>query len=583
MSGVRKVVIVGGVAGGMSAATRLRRNDESLEIVVLERGEHVSFANCGLPYYAGGVIEEREELLLQTPQSLGARFAIDVRVRHEVVGIDRAAQTVQVRDLATGTAYDESYDALVLATGATALLPPIPGVERALVLRDVADVDTMVEALSGEPATATVLGAGFIGLELAENLSRRGVEVTLVELADQVLPPLDPELAWLVEEELTRRGVVVRTGVAADEVTDTDVVLRDGTKAAADLVVAATGVRAESTLARLAGLQVGSRGGIVVDHEQRTSDPRIFAVGDAAEKVDQVSGEAVLVPLAQTANRHGRLVADVITGRRVRILPVLGTAVVGIFDLTVATVGWNEKRLRAAGRDVRVVHTHPSSHANYYPGAEPMALKLLIDPETDAILGAQAVGGSGVDKRIDVIATAMRAGLTASDLADLELAYAPQYGSAKDPVNMLGLVADNLASGAEHTVQWHELDEAVTAGATVIDVRSRGEFAAGSIPGARNIPVDELRDRLPELGPGQVVVSCHVGVRGHVAARLLIQHGYDVRNLDGGYLTWRAGTASRAARDRVTASRGPSPPRHRLLRPRPGGGPASDAGRHRAR
>jgi len=539
-----KVVIVGGVAGGMSAATRLRRNDEQLEIVVLERGDHVSFANCGLPYHLGGVISEREELLLQTPASLGARFGIDVRVRHEVLAVHPAERRVTVRDLASGREYDEPYDDLVLATGARALLPPVPGIERAHTLRDIEDLDRLVGALDEQPTSAVVLGAGFIGLELAENLTLRGVEVTVVELAEQVLAPLDPEMAWPVAEELARHGVVVHTGVAAQEVTATDVLLSDGSKVAADLVVAATGVRADSALARAAGLAVGATGGIVVDARQRTSDPHVYAVGDAAEKVDALTGEGTLVPLAQTANRHGRLVADVITGRPVTGRPVLGTAVVGVFDLTVATVGWSEKRLEAAGREVRVIHTHPASHAGYYPGAETMALKLLVDPGTDRILGAQAVGGAGVDKRIDVIATAMRGGLSASDLADLELAYAPQYGSAKDPVNMLGFVADNLAAGAERTVQWHELAGLVEGGAQLIDVRTAKEFAAGAIPGARNIPVDELRDRLAELGDGPVVVQCQVGHRGHVAARILGNLGRDVRNLDGGYLTWRAGTSS---------------------------------------
>lgn len=541
---VRKVVVVGGVAAGMSAATRLRRNDERLEIVVLERGGHVSFANCGLPYHLGGVIQDRDDLLLQTPESLAARFDLDVRVRHEVAAIDLDRRTVTVRDLTAEATYEESYDALVLATGAQALVPPIPGADRLLTLRDLDDLDRLTGALVAQPETAVVLGAGFVGVELAENLSRRGVAVTLVELAGQVLAPLDPEMAWPVAEELRRHGVDVRTGSAAVGLTATDLVLDDGSKVPAELAVSATGVRAESALARRAGLHVGPAGGIVVDDLQRTSDPQVYAVGDAAEKLDAVSGATTMVPLAQTANRHGRLVADVITGRQVRRRPVLGTAVVGVFGLTVATVGWNEKRLRAAGRPVRVIHTHPGSHAGYYPGAQPMSLKLLVDPATDAILGAQGVGGEGVDKRIDVIATAMRGGLTATDLADLELAYAPQYGSAKDPVNLLGYIADNLAAGVVHTVQWNEVDELVGSGAQLLDVRSATEFAAGSITGARNLPLDELRDRLDELGPGPVVVFCQVGQRGNIAARLLAHHGADVRNVDGGYRTWLAGTHS---------------------------------------
>lgn len=534
-----RVVIVGGVAGGMSTATRLRRNDESLEIVVLERGQHVSFANCGLPYHLGGVIEAREDLLLQTPESLGARFDIDVRTGHEVTAIDPKRRMVEVR--VDGATTSMRYDDLVLATGAAPIRPDIPGADRALTLRDIADLDRLQTELGRNPSSAVVLGGGFVGLEVAENLLTRGLDVAVVEVAHQVLAPLDPEMAWQVERRLVERGVDGRTGVGAERIEDGKVTLSDGSVIDADLVVAAIGVHPESLLASMAGLAVGDRGGIVVDDAMRTSQAHIYAVGDAVEKHDAVSGAAALVPLAQTANRHGRLVADVITGRTTAAPPVLGTAVVGVLGLTVAAVGWNEKRLRAAGREVRVIHTHPASHAGYYPGAEPMSLKLLVDPATDAILGAQGVGGEGVDKRIDVIATAMRGVLTASDLADLELAYAPQYGSAKDPVNMLGLIADNLASGSERTVQWHELDATLASGATLVDVRTNAEHTAGAIPGAISLPVDELRERIAELPEGPLVVHCQVGLRGHVAARMLSQHGRDVANLDGGYATWLAG------------------------------------------
>lgn len=541
-----KVVIVGGVAGGMSAATRLRRLDEHAEIVVFERGEYVSFANCGLPYYVGGVITDRNALLLQTPESLAARFAIDVRTCHEVTAIDREAREVQVRDLRTGELLREAYDALVLSPGAAPFVPDFPGADRALPLRNVADVDRMAAAVAGAttaapPRTAVVLGAGFIGLEMAENLVHRGLQVAVVELADQVLAPLDPEMAAIVAERLAERGVTVVTGAQVTSYDGAVAILSDGSTLPADLMVAAIGVRAEGGLAADAGLEVNDRGGIVVDDAQRTSDPRIFAVGDAAQKRDAIDGGPAMVPLAQTANRHGRLVADVITGRDTSAAPVLGTAIVGVFGLQVASTGWNEKRLRAAGRSIRVIHTHPGDHAGYYPGSSQMSLKLLVDAETDAILGAQGVGPAGVDKRIDVIATAMRGGLTGSDLADLELAYAPQFGSAKDPVNLLGMIADNLATGQSATIQWHELDAAMAAGAHLIDVRTGGEFAAGAIPGALNIPVDELRDRLDELPEGELIVHCRVGLRGHVAARLLTQHGRTVRNLDGGYLTWSAG------------------------------------------
>ncbi len=536
----RRIVVIGGVAGGMSAATRLRRRDEHAQIIVLERGGEVSFANCGLPYYVGGVIDSRDALLLQTPASLGARFALDVRVHHEATALDRAARVVRGRHTIDGTPFEIPYDELVLAPGAAPFLPPVPGIERALTLRSMGDVDALRAATDAEPRAAVVLGGGFIGLELAENLHARGVAVTVVELADQLLAPLDVEMSALVRRRLLDAGVRVSTGVSATRIDEAGVDLSDGSRTDAELVIAAIGVRPDSGLAADAGLEVDERGGIVVDDRQRTSDAHIWAVGDAAVKRDAGDGARVLVPLAQTANRHGRLVADALTGRDVRALPVLGTAIVGVFGLQVAAVGWNERRARAAGRPVRVVHTHPASHAGYYPGAAGMHLKLVVDASTDAILGAQGVGEDGVDKRIDVIATAMRGGLTASDLADLELAYAPQFGSAKDPVNMLGMIADNLRSGDAATIQWHELAAAQAAGESLVDVRTPAEFAAGAIPGAVNVPVDELRERLDELPAGPLVVHCQVGLRGHVASRLLSQHGRQVRNLDGGYATWAA-------------------------------------------
>ncbi|MFG1782061.1 FAD-dependent oxidoreductase [Rhodococcus oryzae] len=536
-----KVVIVGGVAGGMSAATRLRRLDEEAEIVVFERGAHVSFANCGLPYYAGGVIEDREALLLQTPESLAARFRLDVRVRSEVVAVDPAAGTVTVRDLRTGDETVEPYDSLVLSPGASPVVPDIEGVGRALVLRDVEDVDRLVGALDADSRTAVIVGAGFIGVELAENLRRRGLEVTVVELADQVLAPLDPEMASPVADELRGNGVRLELGTQVTEIGADTVTLADGRLVPADIVVMAIGVRPETALAVGAGIEVGPRGGIVVDASMRTSAAGVYAVGDAVEKTDALTGGAGLVPLANPANRQGRLVADVIAGRPVRARPVVGTAIVGVFSLMVATVGWNEKRLRAAGRGYRAIHTHPQSHAGYYPGAQGMSLKLLVEPDTDAILGAQGVGGDGVDKRIDVIATAMVGGLTAAELADLELAYAPQFGSAKDPVNMLGYIADNLRTGTTATVQWHELPELVEAGAVLVDVRTPAEFALGSIPGAVNIELDQLRSRAAELPEGELIAVCQVGQRGHTATQLLRQLGRSVRNLDGGYRTWQAG------------------------------------------
>ena len=548
-----RIVIVGGVAGGMSAATRLRRLLDDAEIIVLERSGYVSYANCGLPYHVGGVIERRSALLLQTPASLGARFGLDVRVRHEVTAVDTAAKRLTYRDLDAGTDATLTYDALVLAPGAAPFVPPFPGSDRALPLRSVEDTDAMVAAVRGARA-AVVMGAGFIGLEVAENLRDRGLDVTVVELAGQVLAPLDPELAVLVADELARHDVAVRTGTSVTSYADRTVTLADGSTLAADLLVAGIGVRAESGLATQAGLAVTERGLIVVDDQLRTSAPDVYAVGDAIAKIDAHDGSVVPVYLANLANREGRRVADVIAGRRVSLPPALGTAIVKGFGLTAAATGWNEKRARAAGRSIRVIHTHPADHAGYYPGAQTMTLKLVVDAETDAILGAQGVGRTGVDKRIDVIATAIRGGLAATDLADLDLAYAPPFGSAKDPVTMLGFVADNLATGTSETVQWHELATALAGGAQLVDVRSRGEHAAGSIPGSLLIPVDELRGRLGELGD-DVVVHCAVGVRGHTAARMLAATGRRVRNLDGGYRTWAA------AHDPVTGSRRvPIPP-----------------------
>jgi len=533
-----KTVIIGGVAGGMSAATRLRRLDESAEIVVLERSGHVSFANCGLPYYVGGVITDRQSLLLQTPASLKARFDLDVRVNSEAIAIDPAAKTVSVTNLADGTHYTESYDSLILAPGAAPFVPPIPGAERALTLRNIADVDAMAAAVGdGRPRTAVIMGGGFIGVELAENLVHRGFEVTIVELADQLLAPLDVEMAALVEKKLIAGGVKVVTGASVTAIEESSVTLSDGGTLAAGLVIAAIGVRPETSLAQAAGLELGERGGILVDEHQRTSDPSIFAVGDAVVKRDVITGAQALVPLAGPANRHGRLVADVIAGRPAAAKPVLGTAVVGVFGLVAAATGWTEKRARAAGRAIRVIHTHPANHAGYYPGAESMSLKLVVDAETDAILGAQGIGGSGVDKRIDVIATAIRGGITASELVDLELSYAPQFSSAKDPVNMLGYIAENLRDGLTETIQWHEVAAEVARGVQLIDVRTPGEYARGTVDGAINIPVDELRDRLDEVAD-EVIVHCQVGLRGYLAARTLAQHGRTVRNLDGGYRTW---------------------------------------------
>jgi NADPH-dependent 2,4-dienoyl-CoA reductase/sulfur reductase-like enzyme/rhodanese-related sulfurtransferase len=533
-----RVVIVGGVAGGMSAATRMRRLDAEAEIIVLEKSGHVSYANCGLPYFVGGVIEEEDALLLQTPASLHARFELDVRVATEVTVIDPVAKTVMVKDWLKNEEYSLSYDKLILSPGASPVVPPIPGIERALTLRTVEDVEKIADRVNSKPKSAVVIGGGFIGVEIAENLVHKGIPTTVVEAAPQVLAPLDPEMATLVAKEMRKHGVALHLGVGAKEVTPSNVVLSDGTILDAELVIMAIGVRPDTSLAKAAGLTIGERGGIQVDDFNRTSNHDIYAVGDAAEKTDAIDGSATLVPLANLANRHGRVVADHIAGREIRPIKTIGTAIVKVFDLMIAATGWNEKRLKAAGRDVMVIHTHPNNHAGYYPDAKQIALKLIFDPKTGEILGGQGVGVEGVDKRIDVIATAMRGGITAPELADLELAYAPPFGSAKDPVNMLGYIAENMASGLLKTAQWNQTQELRSAGYQLIDVRTPSEFNRGSIPGAVNIPVDEIRDRVSEIKKQPILVNCQVGQRGHTATMLLKELGFDATNLDGGYLTY---------------------------------------------
>lgn len=532
-------VIVGGVAGGMSTATRLRRQDEQRNIIVFEASGHVSFANCGLPYHVSGTIPKRESLLLQTPESLKARFNLDVRVNTRVTAIDRENKKVEVHNELTGETYTQGYDTLVLSPGAVPVLPPIPGIERALTLRTVEDLDEIMAAIDDSTRHAVLIGGGFIGLELAENMAERGLNVTVIERAPQILTPLDPEMAAIVTQRLRDHGVSVITQANTVDIREDAVELSDGRIIYSDIVVAAIGVRPANELAEAAGLEIGERGGIKVDEQLRTNDPAIFAIGDAAEKRDGVSGEDTLVPLAQTANRHGRLVADIIAGRSdMRRAGTLGTAIVGLFGISAATVGWNEKRARTTNRKLRIIHLHPANHAGYYPGACQLHLKLVIDADTDEILGAQAVGEDGADKRIDVIATAMRGGLKAADLADLELAYAPQFGSAKDPVNMAGFIDDNALSG-EATVQWHELADYQHKGWQLVDVRNPEELKNGAIPGAINIPLDSLRERYQELGDTPTIVSCQVGLRGHVARTLLANLGMpQVANLDGGYLTW---------------------------------------------
>ncbi len=534
----KRVVIIGGVAGGMSAATRLRRLDNEAEIIVIEKSGHVSYANCGLPYYIGGVIEQESALLLQTPASLHARFRLDVRVSSEVLSINRKNKSVHVKELATGKEYELTYDKLILSPGASPIVPPIPGVTRALTLRTVEDVGRIVNQVNQRPSSAVVIGGGFIGVEIAENLIHRGIKTSVVEAANQVLAPLDPEMATLVAKEMRAHGVNLELGTSASEITATTVKLANGKELRADLVILAIGVRPDISLAKAADLKIGSRNGISVDRNNLTNDKNIYAIGDVAEKTDSLDGSATLVPLANIANRHGRVVSDHIAGRKVREVKTIGTAIVKVFDLMIVTTGWNEKRLATTKRKYKVIHAHPNSHAGYYPDAKQMTLKLIFDAKSGEILGAQGVGVEGVDKRIDVIATAMRGGITAPELADLELAYAPPFGSAKDAVNMLGYIAENILSGLTKNAQWNQIDKYQNLGYQLVDVRTPSEISRGAIPGFINIPVDEIRERKAELTNKNVLISCQVGVRGHTATMLLQELGFNAVNLDGGYLTW---------------------------------------------
>ena len=549
-----RIVIIGGVAGGMSAATRMRRLDADAEIIVIEKSGHVSYANCGLPYYVGGVIEEEDALLLQTPASLHARFRLDVRIASEVESINPAAKTLLVKNELSGENYELSYDKLVMSPGASPVVPPIPGIERAMTLRTVEDVEKIFNRVSQKPANAVVIGGGFIGVEIAENLIHKGIKTTVVEAATQLLAPLDPEMATLVAKEMAKNQVELHLGVSAQEITESTVVLSNGVVLPAEMIILAIGVRPDIKLAKEAGLSIGTRGGIDVDDFNRTSNPDIYAVGDVAEKTDAIDGSSTLVPLANLANRHGRVVADHIAGRTTRPVKTIGTAIVKVFDLMIAATGWNEKRLSASGRAFKVIHTHPNSHAGYYPGAKQMALKMIFDAKTGEILGAQGVGIEGVDKRIDVIATAIRGGITAPELADLELAYAPPFGSAKDPINMLGYIAENMMSGLLETAQWSQIDEFEDRGFQLVDVRTSSEYAAGSIPGAMSMPVDEIRNRVAELTNKDVLVNCQVGQRGHTATMLLKELGFNAVNLDGGYLTWSNSPAATTNKEKEYVS-----------------------------
>ena len=543
-----KLIIVGGVAGGASAAARARRLSEDSHIVLIERGPDVSFANCGLPYYIGGEIAERSKLLVVKPELLRTRFKLDLRVRSSVESIDRAGKKVRIRDLASGREYDETFDKLILAPGAAPIRPPLPGIDLPgiFTLRNLEDTDQIVKTIGKGVRQAVMIGGGFIGLEMVENLVRRGISTTLVERNHQVLPPFDQEMTAPVAQQLLSHGVTLLLGQTAEAFEQTDdgllIRLTSGQGLSAQLVVLGVGVRPENKLAVDAGLEVGPRGGIRVNDHLQTTDPDIYAVGDAIEIKDFVTGEPTQVPLAGPANRQGRIAADNVFGRDVRYRGTQGTAIVRVFDRTAAMTGASEKTLRRINRPYRKVYVHPMNHAGYYPGAEAMTLKLLFDPQTGKLFGAQSVGGAGVDKRIDVLAVAIQAGMTVFDLEEMELAYSPQYGSAKDPINMAGFVAGGMLRGEHPQVD----AEAATVGPTtrdryfLVDVRTPEEFAAGHIPEAVNIPVDELRSRLDELPQDREIAAyCQVGYRGYLATRILRQRGFDAVNVGGGYTTYR--------------------------------------------
>ena len=548
----KRIVIVGGVAGGAGAATRARRLCEDCEIIVLERGPYVSFANCGLPYFIGGEIIQRNALLLQTPATLRAQFNLDVRVNSEVLSIDAKQQVLTVREVATGREYELPYDALVLSPGASPLRPPIPGIERPghFSVRNIPDVEYIASWLNDcDECRAVVVGGGYIGLEMAEQLKERGLSVTLLEAMPQVMTPLDPEMAAWLHLELVANGIELHLNdpvaafeapAAGETARASVVVLKSGKRVEADLVILGLGVRPETLLAKTAGLELGALGGIRVNDHMQTSDPHIWAVGDAIEVKDAVTGAWSHIPLAGPANRQGRIAADNICGRSSHYDGTWGTAILRLFTLSAGCTGANEKSLRKAGIPFQTVYLHPGSHAGYYPGAQLIAMKILFAPNTGKLLGAQAVGPDGIDKRIDILATALQAGRTMDDIAELELAYAPPFGSAKDPVNMAGMIAQDVLHGDVQLAQWSEIATLDPAQTFLLDVRRSDERAKGFIPGSTHIPLDQIRSRMNELPRDREIIAyCQSGQRSYFTSRILLQHGFRVRNLTGSYRTWK--------------------------------------------
>ncbi|WP_264876033.1 FAD-dependent oxidoreductase [Vibrio agarivorans] len=544
-----KIVIIGGVAGGASAAARARRLSEDAEIIMFERSPFVSFANCGLPYHIGGDIQERSKLLLQTPESFLARFNVDVRVTSEVTHINRGDKTVSVKNLITGETYQESYDFLLLSPGAAPVVPPIPGLNNPLThsLRNIPDMDRIIATLKNkEVKHATVVGGGFIGLEMMEAFHQLGIQTTLLEMADQVMTPVDREMAGFVHQEIRDKGIDLKLSTALSSVEyiasddSLTLTLSNNDQIQTDVLIMAIGVRPETKLAQEAGLQIGQLGGIYTNDQMQTSDPAIYAVGDAIEEKDFITGQQTLVPLAGPANRQGRMAADNMLGRNEHYQGTQGTAICKVFDLAVASTGKNEKQLLREGIAFEKVYVHTASHASYYPGAETVSFKMLFDPQSRKILGAQAVGKDGIDKRIDVMAVAQRAGMTVDQLEHLELTYAPPFGSAKDVINQAAFVANNLIKGDIKAIHFNEIDN-LTADQVLLDVRNPSELEdVGFIEGALNIPVDELRQRLDELPKDkEIVIYCQVGLRGNVAYRQLVNSGFKARNLLGGYRTYK--------------------------------------------
>ena len=542
----KKIVIVGGVAGGATTAARLRRLDETADILIFEKGEYISFANCGLPYYIGGSITERSALLVQTVESMSKRFNLDIRNFSEVISIDKDKKIIQVNNLRTGEIYEESYDYLVLSPGASPIKPAITGIEscsNVFTLRNIPDTDAIKDFIdTRSPKNALVIGGGFIGIEMAENLYDKGINVTLVEMGKQIMAPIDFEMASILHNHLIDKGVnlILNDGVKEFLDNGKTVLLSSGALIQTDMILLSIGVKPENKLAISSNLAVGERGGIQVNEFLQTSDPYIYAIGDAIEVKDFVNETPTMIPLAWPANRQGRLVADnLVFGNKRAYKGTLGTSIAKVFDLTVASTGNNEKTLSRLGINHKSVHIHPSSHAGYYPGAHPISLKLIFDPVNGKIFGAQAVGTDGVDKRIDILATAIKSDLTVYDIQDLELSYAPPYSSAKDPVNMAGYVASNIIDKLTDIVRWDEIDEIISAGGLLIDVRTKAEVDMGAISGSINIPLDSLRQSLSDIPKDkEVYVTCQVGLRGYLASRILSQNGYKVRNLDGGYRTY---------------------------------------------